>query len=48
MVDAAVAIAVAAAEVGLVFAQTAHRGGVVTPGEVALLVAGGLVLIARR
>lgn len=48
MVDAALAIAVAAVEVGLVFAQTAHRGGVVTPGEVALLVAGGLVLVARR
>lgn len=48
MVDAVVAIAIAAAQVGLVFAQTAHRGGVVTPGEVALLVAGGLVLVARR
>ena len=48
MVDGAVAVAVAAAQVGLVFAQVAHQGGVVTPGEVVLLVAGGLVLAARR
>ena len=48
VVDAVVAIAVAAGQVGLVFAQAAHSGGRVTPGEVALLVAGGLVLIARR
>jgi signal transduction histidine kinase len=48
MVDGAVAVAVASAQVGLAFAQVAHHGGVVTPGEVALLVAGGLVLAARR
>jgi len=34
--------------VGLVFAQAAHSDGTVTPGGVVLLVAGGLVLIARR
>lgn len=48
MVDGAVALVVAAAQVGLVFAQVSHQGGVVTPGEVVLLVAGGLVLAARR
>lgn len=48
MVDAAVAVGVAAAQVGLVFAQAAHQQGTVTGGEVALLVAGGLVLSARR
>lgn len=48
MVDGAVAVAIASAQVGLVFAQVAHQGGVVTPGEVVLLVAGGLVLAARR
>ena len=47
-VDAAVAVGVALAQVGLVFAQVAHHGGSVTPGEVVLLVAGGLVLTARR
>ena len=36
------------AQVGLDFAQVAHRGGSVTPGQVLLLVAGGLVLTARR
>jgi signal transduction histidine kinase len=48
VVDAAVAIAVAAVQVSLVFAHAAHSGGVVTSGEVVLLVAGGMVLIARR
>ena len=48
VVDAVVAIAVAAVQVGLVYAQAAHSGAVVTPGEVVLLAAGGLVLIARR
>jgi len=48
LIDGAVAVAVASAQVGLVFAQVAHQGGVVTPGEVVLLVAGGLVLAARR
>jgi signal transduction histidine kinase len=48
MVDGGVAVAVAAAQVGLAFAQVAHRGGVVAPGAVVLLAAGGLVLAARR
>src|SRR6185437_210587 len=48
MVDLSVAIAVAAVQVGLFVAAVAHRGGVVTPGKAALLVAGGLVLVARR
>jgi signal transduction histidine kinase len=48
IVDGAVALGVALAQVGLVFAQVAHRGGSVTPGQVLLLVAGGLVLTARR
>jgi signal transduction histidine kinase len=48
IVDGAVAVGVASAQVGLVFAQVAHRGGSVTPGDVLLLVAGGLVLTARR
>ena len=48
IVDGAVALVIALAQVGLVFAQVAHRGGSVTPGQVVLLVAGGLVLTARR
>lgn len=48
MVDGAVALAVAAAQVGLALAWGVHRGGVVTPGAAVLLAAGGLVLIARR
>jgi signal transduction histidine kinase len=48
IVDAAVAIAVAALQVGLAFAQAAHSGRVVTLGEALLLAGGGLVLIARR
>jgi signal transduction histidine kinase len=48
IVDGAVAVGVAFAQVGLVFAEVAHRGGSVTPGDVVLLVAGGLVLTARR
>jgi signal transduction histidine kinase len=48
LIDAAVAVAVALAQVGLAFAQASHHGSVVTPGEVALLIAGGLVLVARR
>jgi signal transduction histidine kinase len=48
MVDGAVSVAVAASQVGLAFAQVAHRGGALTPGAVVLLAAGGLVLAARR
>ena len=48
IVDGAAALVVALAQVGLVFAQAAHRRGSVTPGQVLLLVAGGLVLTARR
>jgi signal transduction histidine kinase len=48
IVDAAVAMAVATIELALVFARAAHQGGVVTPGEVLLLVVGCLVLVARR
>jgi signal transduction histidine kinase len=48
VVDGSVAVGVASAQVGLVFAQVAHRGGTVTSGEVVLLVVGGLVLTARR
>lgn len=47
-VDATVAVAVAAVQVGLVFAQASHHGDAVTPGDVALLVVGGLVLSGRR
>jgi signal transduction histidine kinase len=47
-VDAAVAVAVGSAQVGLAYGQVAHRGGVVTAGDAVLLVAGGLVLVARR
>jgi signal transduction histidine kinase len=48
LVDGAVAVAVASAQVGLVFAQVAHHGKVVTPSEAVLVAAGGLVLAARR
>lgn len=48
IVDGAVAVAIAAVQMGLVFAQAAHRGGSVSPGDVVLLAAGGLVLTARR
>jgi signal transduction histidine kinase len=48
IVDGAVAVAVAAVQVGLVFAQAAHTGDSVSPADVVLLAAGGLVLTARR
>jgi signal transduction histidine kinase len=48
LVDFVVAIVVAAAQVGMAFAQADHGGGEVTPAEVALIAAGGLVLAARR
>jgi len=47
-IDGIVAIAVASAEVGLAFAQAAHRGYAVGPGEILLLAAQGLVLAGRR
>ena len=47
-VDGALAVAVAAVQVGLVLAQVSHEGAVMTPGEMVLVVAGGLVLTFRR
>lgn len=48
IVDAVVAVGVAAIQVGLVFTRAAPRVGAVTPGEVVLVAAGGLVLAPRR
>jgi signal transduction histidine kinase len=48
LIDGTVALAVALAQVGLAFAQASHHRSVVTPGDVVLLSAAGLVLVARR
>jgi signal transduction histidine kinase len=48
VMDIGVGVSVALAQVGIAFAQVAHRGGAVTSVSVLLLIAGGLVLIPRR